>query len=281
MDKAIVLACCLAVAGCELSGEGAASMAQGNYEQALPFAVAMLGALCCALLREASPRPAVFSTHAAYCLIACVAPAAAAFTPLIAYDCTRCAHEPNALRALCALAVVPFLACAATQGLAPLATGELACALAASIALSARTSRSAARQAIAHLTRDAMESQAIALRTQNKRLATEVEALNEEREAAAIDGASGSGGSGGSGGPGGAAGEGNPVRPAAFACLTEREYEVACLVAQGLDNREIAATAYLSEGTVRNNISSILSKMGLKNRTQIAVAYYKERRQHG
>lgn len=66
-------------------------------------------------------------------------------------------------------------------------------------------------------------------------------------------------------------------RPTPFACLTEREYEVARLVAEGLDNREIAATAYLSEGTVRNNISSILSKMNLKNRTQIAVTYYKSK----
>lgn len=67
------------------------------------------------------------------------------------------------------------------------------------------------------------------------------------------------------------------LRPTPFACLTEREYEVARLVAEGLDNREIAATAYLSEGTVRNNISSTLSKMSLKNRTQIAVAYYKSK----
>lgn len=67
------------------------------------------------------------------------------------------------------------------------------------------------------------------------------------------------------------------LRPTPFACLTEREYEVARLVAEGLDNREIAATAYLSEGTVRNNISSILSKMSLKNRTQIAVMYYKSK----
>lgn len=67
------------------------------------------------------------------------------------------------------------------------------------------------------------------------------------------------------------------LRPAPFACLTEREYEVARLVAEGLDNREISEIAYLSEGTVRNNISSILSKMNLKNRTQIAVAYYKSK----
>ena len=49
--------------------------------------------------------------------------------------------------------------------------------------------------------------------------------------------------------------------------------EVAELIARGLDNKEIAATAYMGEGTVRNHISSILAKMGLRNRTQIAIAY--------
>ncbi len=62
-------------------------------------------------------------------------------------------------------------------------------------------------------------------------------------------------------------------RPAAFNCLTDREFEVAELIARGLDNKEIAATAYMGEGTVRNHISSILAKLGLRNRTQIAIAY--------
>lgn len=53
----------------------------------------------------------------------------------------------------------------------------------------------------------------------------------------------------------------------------KREFEVAELIARGLDNKEIAATAYMGEGTVRNHISSILAKMGLRNRTQIAIAY--------
>lgn len=66
---------------------------------------------------------------------------------------------------------------------------------------------------------------------------------------------------------------GTPRRPAAFASLTDRECEVAELIARGLDNKEIAATAYMGEGTVRNHISSILAKMGLRNRTQIAIAY--------
>ena len=55
--------------------------------------------------------------------------------------------------------------------------------------------------------------------------------------------------------------------------LSAREAEVAELIARGLDNKEIAATAYMGEGTVRNHISSILAKMGLRNRTQIAIAY--------
>ena len=50
---------------------------------------------------------------------------------------------------------------------------------------------------------------------------------------------------------------------------------MARLIAEGLDNREIAAAAYLSEGTVRNHISSILTKLQLKNRTQIAIAFWR------
>lgn len=61
----------------------------------------------------------------------------------------------------------------------------------------------------------------------------------------------------------------------AFAELTDRERAIAELVARGFDNREIAATLYLSEGTVRNHISFILQKLQLKNRTQIAVRYYR------
>lgn len=46
-------------------------------------------------------------------------------------------------------------------------------------------------------------------------------------------------------------------------------------VAEGMDNRDIAASLFLSEGTVRNHISSILGKLELSNRTQIAIMYYK------
>lgn len=60
-----------------------------------------------------------------------------------------------------------------------------------------------------------------------------------------------------------------------FPQLTDREREVVRLVAEGLDNREVAAAAYMGEGTVRNHISAILAKLGLRNRTQIAVAYWR------
>ncbi len=57
--------------------------------------------------------------------------------------------------------------------------------------------------------------------------------------------------------------------------LTEREIEVVELIAQGLDNTEIAAALYMGEGTVRNHISAILQKLQLRNRTQLAVLYYR------
>ena len=63
-----------------------------------------------------------------------------------------------------------------------------------------------------------------------------------------------------------------------FPQLTDREREVVALIAEGLDNREVAAAAYMGEGTVRNHISSILAKLGLRNRTQVAVAYYRSAR---
>ncbi|MGI6032721.1 MAG: response regulator transcription factor, partial [Coriobacteriales bacterium] len=66
-----------------------------------------------------------------------------------------------------------------------------------------------------------------------------------------------------------------PDLQAMFPQLTDREREVVKLVADGLDNRTIAETACMGEGTVRNHISDILAKLGLANRTQIAVAYYR------
>lgn len=53
--------------------------------------------------------------------------------------------------------------------------------------------------------------------------------------------------------------------------LTEREVELLKLIAEGCDNKTIAARLFLAEGTVRNNISRLLEKLELKDRTQLAV----------
>ncbi len=53
--------------------------------------------------------------------------------------------------------------------------------------------------------------------------------------------------------------------------LTDREREIVKLVSLGYDNKEIATQLYLAEGTVRNNISRILEKLELKDRTQLAI----------
>ena len=57
--------------------------------------------------------------------------------------------------------------------------------------------------------------------------------------------------------------------------INEREINIIELIADGLSNKEIAAKLFLSEGTVRNYLSQILEKLGLHNRTQLAVFYYK------
>lgn len=57
--------------------------------------------------------------------------------------------------------------------------------------------------------------------------------------------------------------------------LTEQEYEIVKCVADGLSNKEIADKLFLSEGTVRNYISTILSKLELRDRTNLAIFYYK------
>lgn len=59
--------------------------------------------------------------------------------------------------------------------------------------------------------------------------------------------------------------------------ITEKELEIITAVAEGLSNKEIASKLYLSEGTVRNSISNILSKLELRDRTQLAIFYYKNK----
>ncbi|MGL5924173.1 response regulator transcription factor, partial [Chroococcidiopsis sp.] len=59
--------------------------------------------------------------------------------------------------------------------------------------------------------------------------------------------------------------------PPGFTELTQRERQVLRQIAAGASNREIAQTLFLSEGTVRNHISRILTRLDLRDRTQAAI----------
>jgi len=56
-----------------------------------------------------------------------------------------------------------------------------------------------------------------------------------------------------------------------LASLTEQERKILALIAEGLTNRQIGERMFLAEKTVKNYVSSILSKLGLERRTQAAV----------
>jgi len=54
--------------------------------------------------------------------------------------------------------------------------------------------------------------------------------------------------------------------------LTLREREVLFLVGEGLTNRQIARKLYISDKTVRNHLGAVIRKLGLSDRTQVALA---------
>lgn len=62
---------------------------------------------------------------------------------------------------------------------------------------------------------------------------------------------------------------------------TERELEIVKAVAEGLSNKEIATRLFISEGTVKNYISSILAKENLSHRTALAVYYLTGKKGNG
>lgn len=59
--------------------------------------------------------------------------------------------------------------------------------------------------------------------------------------------------------------------PPEFAQLTPREQEVLQLIAKGCSNREIAEQLYISERTVKNHVNSVLRRLNLRDRTQVAI----------
>ncbi len=69
---------------------------------------------------------------------------------------------------------------------------------------------------------------------------------------------------------------GKPDIKKKFPELSDREEVILELVAKGMNNKEISDTLYLSQGTVRNYISQMLEKLELRDRTQLAIHYFKK-----
>lgn len=68
--------------------------------------------------------------------------------------------------------------------------------------------------------------------------------------------------------------ENRTVDPEALDQLTEREREIVALVARGLNNREIADAAFISEATARTHVSRAMTKLGVRDRAQLVVTAY-------
>lgn len=68
----------------------------------------------------------------------------------------------------------------------------------------------------------------------------------------------------------------NQTNKKSYQCygIIDKEFEIITLIAKGFSNKEIAKEVYLSEGTVRNYISSILEKLELRDRTQLVIFYF-------
>lgn len=62
-----------------------------------------------------------------------------------------------------------------------------------------------------------------------------------------------------------------PLLPALVEPLSDREQEILRLIARGSTNREIAESLFITEGTVKNHVTNILSKLDVRDRTQAAL----------
>ncbi|MBC8061634.1 MAG: response regulator transcription factor [Clostridiaceae bacterium] len=61
--------------------------------------------------------------------------------------------------------------------------------------------------------------------------------------------------------------------PKEFPNITSREYEIMEFLSKGSSNKEISEKLFIGEGTVRNNISVLLDKLNLRDRTQLAIYF--------
>lgn len=252
VDKVIVLTACLAMqaaASFAVNASGLADLASS----ALVVSAALIAIITAALTEALPERQRVFAPLV-YSVFALVAPAGCMFLPLALYDAVRAVHQPGITRAAVAAPLVSW-GCSAARGALPMpAAFAVAALMGLSALISLRTNRMLARREALNRTRDDLTLRARMLLQRTHALEDELASVQYKavHEPECAD-----------------------VRPAAFSCLTEREFEIVRLVADGLENREIAATAFMSEGTVRNHVSTILSKLQFKNRTQLAIEYWR------
>lgn len=252
VDKVIVLTACLAMqaaASFAVNASGLADLASS----ALVVSAALIAIITAALTEALPERQRVFAPLV-YSVFALVVPAGCMFLPLALYDAVRAVHQPGLVRAVSAVPLVSW-GCSAARGALPMpAAFAVAALMGLSALISLRTNRMLARREVLNRTRDDLALRARMLLQRTHALEDELASVQHKavHEPECAD-----------------------VRPAAFSCLTEREFEIVRLVADGLENREIAATAFMSEGTVRNHVSTILSKLQFKNRTQLAIEYWR------
>ncbi len=214
-----------------------------------------------------------------FCALSAVVPEGLFFVPAATYELCRFIRDPLPWRAAPLAVPIPF-ACAAAVHHVPAGAIVLSAALCALAALvSMRTSALLAQRDLRHRAWDEYREREL-VEVEGRLVRGRVDF--DSRVTGAADRPDGT-----------SAADAEPAHAAmlphlaalstdgrcraAFSQLTDREYEVVALIAEGLDNHEIAAAAFISEGTVRNRISSSLQKTGYKNRTQLAVAWWQAR----
>ncbi|EEA89819.1 helix-turn-helix transcriptional regulator [Collinsella stercoris] len=296
----VLVACVLFRVAAGVASTASAVAGLAGDALAVPTVVCLLVAIIAVLTCEWARGKWRVLGPVAYCVVSSFVPEGLFLLSAVVYELLQFAREPLPWRA----APIALLLPAARMVVAPCVSGtELACVGALSALaglLSWRTSMLLAQRDLRHRTRD--EFRAHELFGAGERGASAVATgcvMSEGADAGA-----------GAGSPSGRVGAGAVLAADAstgtdavsgrvdacpgadaglaahspegrcrstFSELTDREYEVVRLVAEGLDNHEISAAAFISEGTVRNRISSVLQKTGYKNRTQLAVAWWQAR----
>ena len=266
-------------------------MRSGTQDALAPLVVGMLVAtvLLCAAFLAKSPRAAT-ATAVISAGLAAVAPDAACFLPVAAYLGMMQSVWP--VRVLWALAWLWAVA----YGTPPLvAVGSLAFGLLVS-AFAVRTIRTEALLCGLQSARDDVRERLLELRAERAavpggRRASQEGAPSPENSAGASVFSDGKSQGLVASDRAGCAVDADAWPNSAAACadaeqladdqafrqgisrLTERELSIARLVAEGCTNRQIAARLFLSEGTVRNHVSSVLQKTCAENRTQLALLF--------